>query len=392
MKVGDELPLSKLLKMHNGRIFVVQMSEFNKMRAQQALDLLKQNNIDVMILFPGANIGYFTGFSIGLSERLAAAVIPVEGDPIFIVNQLEGELRGLHPWFTDVAIWNEHEDPVKLLAKTLKDKGLASATIGIPIEAPWGWVNQLQETLPNASFINIGPHLGYIRMVKTEEELEYIQQACAINDMAMEEAFSQLHTGMTEKELQALMVSGMQNRGAGRAFAGVLFGERAALPHGGASDRKLKPGEFVLVDMGGTVNSYWSDCTRTVMFGEPTDRQREVYEIVLEANRAAFNASKPGVTCESIDVAARDVIDKAGYGDYFVHRLGHGVGLEIHEHPYMVRNNSQLLEPNMVFTDEPGIYIVGEIGVRVEDTVACTSDGAICLTNFDRELRVYPVE
>ena len=188
---------------------MVQMSEFNKMRAQQALDLIKQDNIDVMILFPGANIGYFTGFPIGLSERLAAAVIPVEGNPIFIVNQLEGELRGLHPWFTDVAIWNEHEDPVKLLAKTLKDKGLASATIGIPIEAPWGWVNQLQETLPNAKFINIGPHLGYTRMVKTEDELEYIQQACAINDMAMEEAFSQLHTGMTEKELQALMVSGM---------------------------------------------------------------------------------------------------------------------------------------------------------------------------------------
>ena len=378
--------------MHNGRIFVVQMSEFNKIRAQQALELLKKDRIDVMVLFPGANIGYFTGFSIGLSERLAAAVIPVEGDPIFIVNQLEGELRGLHPWFTEVAIWDEHEDPVELLAKTLKDMGLVSSTIGIPIEAPWGWVNQLQVVLPEASFVNIGHHLGYIRMVKTDEELDYIRKACAINDMAMEEAFSQLHTGMTEKELQTLMVTGMKKRGAGRAFAGVLFGERAALPHGGASDRKLRPGEFVLVDMGGTVNGYWSDCTRTVMYGEPSNRQREIYKIVLEANRAAFKASKPGATCESIDIAARNVIEKAGYGKYFIHRLGHGIGLEVHEHPYMVRNNRQLLEPNMVFTDEPGIYIVGEIGVRVEDTVACTPDGAVCLTNFDRELCIYPVK
>jgi Xaa-Pro dipeptidase len=185
----------------------------------------------------------------------------------------------------------------------------------------------------------------------------------------------------------------MVKRGASRAFAGVLFGERAALPHGGASERKLKPGEFVLVDMGGLYKGYWSDCTRTVFYGDkPTEKQLQIYETVLAANRAALEASKPGVTCESIDIAARDVIEEAGYGEYFIHRLGHGLGREIHEHPYMVRNNDQLLEPGMVFTDEPGIYIVGEIGVRVEDSVLCTEEGARSLTHFQRTFKKYPVK
>jgi Xaa-Pro dipeptidase len=368
------------------------LSTFQKTRCMQALDLLRKNKIDVLLLFPGANIAYYTGFPIGLSERLAAAVIPVDGEPYFVVNRLEGELRGLEPWFNRVEIWDEHEDPVKLLAETLKEAGYGDACIGIPEEAPWGWVNSLRSMLPKAKFVDVGKYLGYVRMVKTDEEVALIEEACRISDAAMEEAFAQLHTGMTELELQSLMVNGMQSRGASRAFAGVLFGERAALPHGSASDRRLKVGEFVLVDIGGLYKGYWSDCTRTVFYGdEPTKKQREIFDIVLSANRASLAATRPGVTCESIDVAARRIIDSAGYGVYFIHRLGHGLGMEIHEHPYMVRNNTQLLEPNMVFTDEPGIYIVGEIGVRVEDTVVCTKTGGRELTHFPRGLRKYPV-
>lgn len=356
----------------------------------QVLEHLRDEGVDVMVLFPGANIAYYTGFPIGMSERLAAAVIPVEGEPFFVVNKLEGELRGLEPWFKSVKVWDEHEDPVKLLADSLKEAGYGSGGIGISVEAPWGWVNDLKEQLPEAEMVDISDHVGYVRMVKTDEEITLMEEACRISDESMEEAFAKLHTGMTEKELQALMTGGMLKRGASRAFAGVLFGERAALPHGGASDRKLKTGEFVLVDMGGLYKGYWSDCTRTVFYGnEPTERQTEIYELVLKANRAAFEASRPGVTCESVDIAARKVIEEGGYGDYFIHRLGHGVGMEIHEHPYMVRNNKQLLEPNMAYSDEPGIYIVGEIGVRVEDLLVCTEQGARSLTNFPRTLRKY---
>lgn len=367
------------------------MSLFEKKRCKQVLDLLKKDNVDVLVLFPGANIAYYTGFPIGMSERLAAAVIPVEGEAYFIVNKLEGELRGLEPWFKKVFIWEEHEDPVELLAEKLKEAG--HKRIGISVEAPWGWVNSLKGKLPDAELVDVSDHVGYVRMVKDPMEIELMEKACSISDETMEEAFAQLHTGMTEKELQALMTNGMVKRGASRAFAGVLFGERAALPHGGAGERKLKPGEFVLVDMGGLYKGYWSDCTRTVFYGdEPTDRQREIYETTLAANRAAYEASKPGVTCESIDVAARDLITIAGYGEYFIHRLGHGIGKEIHERPYMVRNNKLLLEPNMAFTDEPGIYLIGEIGVRVEDTLICTEDGARSLTHFPRTLQVYPVK
>jgi Xaa-Pro dipeptidase len=367
------------------------LSLFEKKRCLQVLDLLKKDGVDVLVLFPGANIAYYTGFPIGMSERLAAAVIPVEDDPYFIVNKLEGELRGLEPWFKKVYIWDEHEDPVDLLAEKLKEAGYTK--IGISVEAPWGWVNSLKEKLPEAEMVDVSDQVGYVRMVKDPKEIALIEKACRISDETMEEAFAQLHTGMTEKELQALMTGGMVKRGASRAFAGVLFGERAALPHGGASERKLKPGEFVLVDMGGLYKGYWSDCTRTVFYGdEPTKKQSEIYEIVLEANRAAYEASRPGVTCESIDVAARDLIEKTGYGEYFIHRLGHGIGKEIHEHPYMVRNNGQFLEPNMVYSDEPGIYIVGEIGVRVEDTLVCTEDGARSLTKFPRTLRKYRVQ
>ena len=353
--------------------------------------MLKKDGVDVLVLFPGANIAYYTGFPIGMSERLAAAVIPVEDEPYFVVNKLEGELRGLEPWFKKVYIWEEHEDPVELLAEKLKKAGYTK--IGISVEAPWGWVNSLKEKLPEVKMVDVSDQVGYIRMVKDPKEIALIEEACRISDETMEEAFAQLHTGMTEKDLQALMTNGMVKRGASRAFAGVLFGERAALPHGGAGERKLKPGEFVLVDMGGLYKGYWSDCTRTVFYGdEPTARQSEIYEIVLNANRAAYEASKPGVTCESIDVAARDLIEMTGYGEYFIHRLGHGIGKEIHEHPYMVRNNRQLLEPNMVYSDEPGIYIVGEIGVRVEDTLVCTKNGARSLTKFPRTLRKYRVQ
>jgi len=368
------------------------MSSFSETRAQQVIALLERDGVDALILFPGVNIGYYTGFSIGLSERLAAAVIPVHGEPYFVVNELEGELRGLSPCFTKKEIWLEHDDPVELLAGTLKKSGLGSATLGIPEEAPWGWVNRLRRMLPTASFVDVGDKLGYIRMVKTDEELSHIEEACRVTDEAMHDAFSRLHMGMTEAELEKLMVSGMQDRGSERAFAGVLFGERAALPHGGASERKLRSGEFVLVDMGCTVNGYWSDLTRTVMYGQPSKPQRDVYGVVLEANHAAFKAVEPGATCESVDMAARKVIEDAGYGPYFIHRLGHGVGLEIHEQPYIVRNNRLLLEPGMVFSNEPGIYIVGEIGVRVEDTIVCTPKGGRCLTGFPRELVTYPVK
>lgn len=367
------------------------MSEFSKQRAQEALSNLQKDGIDAVILFPGPNIGYFTGFKIGPSERLAAAIIPQKGEPWFIVNKLEEELRGLKPWFNKKTIWQEHEDPIKLLATTLKDNGLDSATIGIPEDAPWIWVNAIKTLLPNSKLVDVSISLGLTRMVKTTQELEWIRKACGITDKALENGYSKMKTGMTEQELSATILNEINSLGGGLTFIGVLFGENAALPHGGPAGRRLKPGDCVLVDMGCTFNGYWSDLTRTVFYGEPKERHRAIYETVLAANQAAFKAIKPGVTCESIDFAARKVIEDAGYGEYFIHRLGHGIGIQVHEHPYIVRNNKMKIAAGMTFSDEPGIYIVGEVGVRIEDTVVCTETGAETLTNLKRTLTIYPV-
>jgi Xaa-Pro dipeptidase len=367
------------------------MSEFNRERAAQALEKVSKEGVDAILLFPGPNIYYYTGFNIGLSERLAAALMPVRGRPVFVVNELEEELRGQTPWFTDRVVWREHEDPARLLAETIAGKGLDSATIGLTEDAPWGWVNRLSALAPRLKLVDVSSQLGYIRMVKTPQEIGWIRDACAIADRALENAFKGLRTDMTEADLASTLTSEMKSLGGGMVFVDVLFGERAALPHGGASERKLRPGDGVLVDMGCTVHGYWSDITRTVFYGEPSRRQAEIYDVVLKANRAAFNAVRPSATCESIDVAGRRVIEDAGYGEYFIHRLGHGVGLQIHEHPYIVRNNTLPLAPGMTFSDEPGVYVVGELGVRVEDTLLCTEAGCESLTGHRRGLTSYPV-
>jgi len=368
------------------------MSEFNHLRTNELISSLRKDGFDVLILFPGPNMAYYTGFNIGLSERLASALIPMNGKPTFIVNKLEEELRGQTPWFKEKAIWLEQEDPIAILAETMKDRGLVSAKIGVPEDAPWGWVNRLQAALPGVQLVDVSDYVSNIRMVKTPQELEWMTMACHVADMALEASFSKLHTDMTEKELSETLSEEMSRLGGGQTFTGVLFGERAALPHGNPGDRRLKQGEAILVDMGCTVNGYWSDITRTVFYGEPSLRQRELYDIVLRANRAAFEAVRPGVTSQSVDEAGRKIIEDSGYGRYFIHRLGHGVGLQVHEAPYIVLNNRLRLEPGMTFSDEPGIYIVGELGIRVEDTLVCTHTGCESLTKFNRNFLTYPVK
>ncbi len=371
---------------------MIRMADFHKEKAEKVIEVMRDGGADALLLFPGVDIGYYTGFSIGMSERLAAALITFDGESVIVVNELERELRGQRPWIEDVDIWLEHEDPIGLLVENIERLGLGDAVIGIAEDAPWGWVNRLQAKLPGVHFVDASPYLSHERMVKSPQELDWMRMACAITDRALETGFEQLHTGITEKQLAADITSELQAGGGEMGFAGVLFGDRAALPHGYPSERELKPGNGVLVDIGTKIHGYFSDITRTVFYGEPSARQREIFDAVLKANSVAYEAIRPGVTCESLDAVARKVIEDAGFGEYFIHRLGHGVGLQGHEHPYIVRNNGLELEPGMTFTIEPGIYIVGEIGVRVEDTVVCTTSGCERLTRLRRELTKYPVK
>jgi Xaa-Pro aminopeptidase len=265
---------------------MIKMIEFHKEKAEKVIETLKSGGADALLLFPGADIGYYTGFSIGLSERLAAALIPSDGKPVLVVNKLEGELRGQKTWIEDVDVWLEHEDPVETLAQNIERLGL--------------------------------------------QELDWMRMACAITDRALEAGFEQLHTGGPP------------------------------------------------CPMDSPATGSWSWGTRSLWMWEPLSG------VITRTSPGLFStASRPTARGRSTE--------DAGYGEYFIHRLGHGIGLQGHERPYIVRNNGLELEPGMTFTIEPGIYIVGEIGVRVEDTVVCTTAGCESLTRLSRELKSYPV-
>jgi len=368
------------------------MTDFHKEKADKAIEDLRAGGADALLLFPGADIGYYTGFSIGPSERLAAALIPFAADPVLVVNQLEAELRGQKPWISDVDTWLEHEDPVEILAENFERLDLDGAVVAINEDAPWGWIKRLGDRLPGLLFVDATSHLSRIRMVKSPQEVDWMRMACAITDKALETGFEKMRTGMTESDLAGIITAEIRTSGGGAGYAGVLFGERAALPHGRPGKRELEPGDCVLVDMGTKIHGYSSDLTRTVFYGEPTARHAEIYDLVYEANRVAYEAVRPGVACGELDSIARKVVEDGGYGEHFIHRLGHGVGLQGHERPYIVQGNEVELEPGMTFTIEPGIYIVGEVGVRVEDTVVCTPEGCERLTRLSRELASYPVK
>ncbi len=368
------------------------MIDVYKKRADRVLNLIKEKGLDSLFLFPGPNIGYLTGFHISPSERLSAAIIPIDKDPVLVVPGLERELRGQKSWIDDIETWEESQNPIDLIVEIFQENDLDKARIGLEEYVWWGVINKIQKKLPNVKFVDVSEEIQALRMVKSKSEVEYIQKACSITDSAIKVGFERLHKGMTELELSSIMSDEMTRRGGSPHLGIVLFGDRSALPHAHPGGRKLIKGDIILVDTGTTWNGYWSDNTRTILFGEPTEKQKRIWNTVLKANKAAKAAAAPNVKCEDVDKAARDIIDAAGFGDYFIHRVGHGIGLQGHEHPYMVKGNQQLLKPYMTFTIEPGIYITDLIGVRIEDTVVCTESGCESLTNLERRINLTTLD
>lgn len=362
------------------------MIDVQRKRFEEAMGLMKGRGVEGLFLFPGPNIGYLTGFRIKPSERLSAAIIPFMGEPALVVPRLEGELRGQRPWIEDVLTWEEQEDPVELVVETLRKKGLEEAKIGLEEYVWWGVIDKIQRRLPRVEFVDVSEEIYSLRMVKSDEEIAWMRRACEVSDRALMAGFESLWEGMTELQLASAISAELTRLGGSPHLGIVLFGARTALPHGQPGEEGLKRGDCVLVDTGTTWEGYWSDITRTVFFGEPSARHRRIWLTVLEANRAAFAAAAPGARCEEVDRSAREVINRAGFGEYFIHRLGHGVGLEGHEHPYMVEGNGLELRPRMAFTIEPGIYIAGDVGVRIEDTAVCTESGCESLTGMEREM------
>jgi Xaa-Pro dipeptidase len=376
---ADDLPPAvRALQPMTGVVSPIAVEEHRE-RLARAQRRLAEAGLDAVVVGPGSSLTYFTGAEWGLSERFLGMVLGRVGDPVWITPAFEKD-RALEQIRvgSDVRAWNEDESPYALVAHALADRGATTGRVGVEEAMPFAFSDGIAQALPAARLASATPVTAGCRMVKDVHELALMRRACAITLTAYRAVFASLAEGQTVAEVSAWVAAAHRRLGV-RGGALVLFGPDAAFPHGTTKPRPLMKGDVVLVDGGCRVHGYQSDVTRTAVFGAPpTDRQRRVWDLVRRAQKAAFDAARPGVECQAIDAAARKVIEEGGFGSgyaHFTHRLGHGIGLDGHEWPYMVRGNATRLAAGMTFTDEPGIYIPGELGIRHEDTVAVTEDG-----------------
>src|SRR5262249_21455063 len=353
--------------------------EERKARLARAQRLMADAGLDAVVMASGTSLAYFTGAEWGISERFFGMVLTKDGDPAWVTPAFEKQ-RALEQiqHGTDVRAWEEHESPYALVAGILRDRK-AGGRIGIEEAMPFVFADGIAKASPAARVESAIPVTAGCRMIKDAHEIALMRRACEITIAAHRAVFQSLREGMTQAQVSELSARAHQKLGA-RGGALVLFGKDAAFPHGTTKPQPLKAGDVGLMDGGCKVEGYSSDITRTGVFGAPpTDRQRKVWDIVRQAQDAAFRAARPGAECQAVDAAARKVIEDAGFGPdykYFTHRLGHGMGVDGHEWTNFVRGNTTTIRPGMCFSDEPGIYIYGEMGVRHEDTIFITETGA----------------
>lgn len=383
---NDLPPAIKALKPMKDGVVPITVAE-RQGRLEKARRLMREQGVDALMLTGGTSMVYFTGIGWGLSERLLAAFVPVSGRPFLVTPKFEEERAmeqvALGPMAggADVYAWEENEDPYALIATGLRSRGLSAATIAVEETVRWQFSNGVSK-LPAVRLTDGTPVTAGCRMVKDTHELALMRHASAVTLKAYEAAWKSLKEGMTQSDFARLVSLAHTQLGFSGA-AGVQVGKYSALPHGSATPQVVREGSILLIDGGCKVEGYSSDISRTFVLGMPTQRMKDVFEIEHRAQSAALAAAKPGLACEVVDAAARKVIVDAGFGPdykYFSHRVGHGMGMDGHEWPYLVRGNTLPLAPGMVFSDEPGIYIPGEFGIRLEDDMVITETGAELFT------------
>jgi Xaa-Pro aminopeptidase len=352
-------------------------------RLERARQLTREAGGSVLVATSGAtNFTYLVGSNYGRSERLIALVVPVVGAPVLIAPSFEVERvrRGSH---IDAPVrgWEEQADPFALVRDAVRDSsGAGQATIIVEPKTDYWTVMAISRALPDAKLADGSSVFEQLRLVKSPEEIQRMRRAIEITEDAVASTFDRLETGMHDRDVAKIVAEEHAKRGI-EGGGLVQFGAQSALPHGGTIGTKLEPQMVVLIDAGGEFQGYTSDITRTRWFGDaPPARFREVYNLVHAAQDAAMERVRPGVPAQEIDRAARAVITKGGYGQYFTHRLGHGMGMDGHEPTWMVEGNTKLLEPGYVFSVEPGIYMPGMWGVRIEDDYMCTEAGGALLS------------
>jgi Xaa-Pro aminopeptidase len=352
---------------------------------QKAQQQMKAAGVGALLVGASADLRYLSGYAAHSSERLTCFVLPTQGEPFMVIPAFEAPRLGEAPWFT-VHTWTETENPTALVAEVLGDVTGHVLVVGDRLWA--GFLLRLQKALPGTQWLSATPLLRELRMIKSGEEIAALRVAGATVDAIFQEMVAHRWAGWSEREVGE-EIAALMRRGGCEAvdFVIVASGPNGASPHHANSDRLLQPGDAVVLDFGGPFrDGYYADITRTVVVGPPSAELRQVYAVVQAAQEAGVHAVRPGVPCQEVDAAARRVIVQAGYGDYFTHRVGHGIGLDGHEEPYMVAGNTLPLSPGMAFSVEPGVYLPGQFGVRIEDIVVCTETGAARLNQASREL------
>ncbi len=367
------------LKPLGSRVHPITADEFHgRLLQAQKLMLDLTPKYDALFVAPGTSLYYFTGIRWGLSERLLALVLPRTGDPIVVVPAFEeGRMQEKLHFAAEVRAWQEDESPTKIAAAALADRGIRTGRVGVEETAAFTFFDHLRSAAPGFECVSADPVTIACRGRKSAHELELMRLACEATFDVFRAVFASLKPGMSQEDIGKLVEGGFSKMGL-HGGALVLLGASAALPHGTIKPQKLKEGDVVLIDGGCAVESYQSDVTRTGIFGKAPEKVARVYEIVRKAQDAALDAARAGRLSGTVDDAARKMITDAGYGPdykYFTHRLGHGIGLDGHEHPYLVRGSKTVLEPGMTFSNEPGIYIPGEFGLRCEDDMVIGADG-----------------
>ncbi|QXM06363.1 M24 family metallopeptidase [Crassaminicella indica] len=352
-------------------------------RLEKILDSMRKSNIPQLIISDPASIFYLTGKWIHPGERMLALYISIEGKYKLFINELfpVSEDLGVEKiWFSDT------DDCVKILSESIS----RNKPIGIDKNWPARFLIELMKKDVASSYVNGSFVVDKARMIKDKEEIELMKNASRLNDMAMEKLLDLVVDAHSEKKLGELLLSIYEELGAhGFSFEPIIgYGKNAANPHHSSGDATPKEGDSIILDIGCVKDSYCSDMTRTVFFRSVKEKSKEIYKIVLEANKRAIETVKPGVRFCDIDFAARDFIESKGYGKYFTHRTGHSIGIEVHDFGDVSSINTDIVKPGMIFSIEPGIYLPGDVGVRIEDLVLVTKDGCEVLNKVDKDLKV----
>ena len=386
-------PAIAALKSKRGEARAITTEEREE-RQDKARQLMREGNLSAIVLTPGTSLKYFCGIRWEGGERLFAMMLPSKGSAFFVAPAFEEdrarEQIAMSPQgkLAELRVWQEDENPFALVAQGLADRGIAAGTIGIEETMKFAFSDNLRKAASGATFTSATPVTAGCRMIKSAHELALMRLGSQVTLAAYEATYRSIKPGMTHRDVADMVETAHRQLGF-EGGADVQVGVYSAFPHGSIAAQTIREGTIVMMDGGCLVEGYASDITRTFVLGKASEKMKQVFDIVHRAQSAALAAAKPGVEAGSVDAAARKVITDAGFGpDYkhFTHRVGHGMGMDGHEWPYLVRGNALKLQPDMTFSDEPGIYIREEFGIRLEDDMHITENGAELFTSQSRSL------